>query len=260
MAVSERGLKETFASFFEDPSRDSFRELLKGHVGETKNLDFKAEWPKAGVLAKHVLAIANSGGGCIIIGVTEASDKSLEATGLTALQDKADISNSLKTRLPAELATDVSVLDFAYETSDYAALAGKRFQVVFIASDPDHAPFVSDRDGEGLRAGAIYVRREGLSEEASHAEVQRIINARLSSGTSTSAKMELKQHLDHLETLFARVPRKIPSGVTATLLNLSHMWTGASKANPAYPAEDFQQFVLRMISSKKARIERELDL
>lgn len=242
MTVPERGLKETFASFFEDPSRDSFRDLLKSHLGETKNLDFKAEWPKTGALAKHVLAIANSGGGCIIIGVTEAEDKSVEASGLAALHDKADISNGLKTRIPEELAADVSVLDFAYETSDYAALAGKRFQVVFIAPDPDHSPFVSDRDGEGLRAGAIYIRREGLSEEASHSEVQRLINARLATGASTAAEMELKQHLDHLETLFARVPKQIgvPGGLSHILINFSEMWINShSKPNPAFPDEDF---------------------
>ncbi|WLR51216.1 hypothetical protein LC040_18965 [Bacillus tianshenii] len=37
-------------------------------LGETDFLDFKMKWIDLTKLAKHTLAIANSGGGCILMG------------------------------------------------------------------------------------------------------------------------------------------------------------------------------------------------
>lgn len=43
MAVAGRGkgLKEAFARFFEDPSREGLRDLLRDNLGETNEFDFK---------------------------------------------------------------------------------------------------------------------------------------------------------------------------------------------------------------------------
>lgn len=258
----EGGLKDTFATFFEDPSRDNFRELLKGHLGETKNLDFKAEWPKPGSLAKHILAMGNSGGGCIIIGITEREDKTAEATGVQAFMDKADVTSALKTRLPESLAKDVSVWDFAYERSDYEALAGKRFQVVFIKPNVDHVPFIADRSGEGLRSGAIYIRHEGMSEEASYSEVQRLINARVLAGVSTAAEMELKHHLDQLEALYERLLCVGIEGGLGAAMAGSALGEEVQNLRSLMPCmnEDLRAFIVRMIDAKKRRIEKDLKL
>ena len=75
-----RGPKELFASFFEDPTRENLRDLLKGNTGETKNLDFKEQWPATNGLVKHILAIANSGGGCVVVGVAESDDNNNVST------------------------------------------------------------------------------------------------------------------------------------------------------------------------------------
>ena len=37
-------LKEEFAKFYETPTRDNLRELLKNNFGEFPNLDFKEQW------------------------------------------------------------------------------------------------------------------------------------------------------------------------------------------------------------------------
>jgi hypothetical protein len=50
---------EAFTKFFEEPTRDKLRELLKNNVGELDNLDFKESFPAKDKLAKHLLAMAN---------------------------------------------------------------------------------------------------------------------------------------------------------------------------------------------------------
>jgi hypothetical protein len=61
---------------------------LRDHTGEAANLYYKAEWPADEKLARHVLALGNSGGAYIVIGVAERGDKSLDPTGLTEFKDK----------------------------------------------------------------------------------------------------------------------------------------------------------------------------
>ncbi|HTT76243.1 MAG TPA: ATP-binding protein [Candidatus Binataceae bacterium] len=99
----QSGLQEPFAQFFEDPSRETLRNLLKEYFGETGSLDFKEQWPTRARLAKHVLGMANTSNGCLVIGVGEKTDKTLEPIGLKDFKDKADIQNGLKRFLPSDL-------------------------------------------------------------------------------------------------------------------------------------------------------------
>jgi hypothetical protein len=39
---STKGLKEAFARFFEDPSREGLRDLFRDHLGEANEFDFKS--------------------------------------------------------------------------------------------------------------------------------------------------------------------------------------------------------------------------
>ena len=59
--------KEEFSKFFENPSREALRELLKFQVGEFDPYDFKASWPILSKVARHFLALANSGGGFLSV-------------------------------------------------------------------------------------------------------------------------------------------------------------------------------------------------
>ncbi len=54
MPGSRRGYNEAFARFFESPTREGLRDLLRDNRGEANELDFKRTWPRASKLAKHV--------------------------------------------------------------------------------------------------------------------------------------------------------------------------------------------------------------
>lgn len=255
-------IHEAFSRFFENPTRESFRALLKEHVGELRNCDFKEEWLESAALAKHILGIGNAGGGCLVLGVKENQDKSMSPQGLKQIKDKADISNGLKGYLPEPLLAALETADFKYEASEYPALVDKLFQVIFVHARPDGLPFVAQRGSTGLRAGAIYVRREGQTEEAIYEEVQKLIAERLLAAPQTVEARNLKEHLEELKVLYAEIPRSLnaPGSVFAPLLSktalqFASILVGESKPNPTYPQEDYQSFVRRLLDEKKRLIE-----
>ena len=252
-----KGYNESFARFFEEPTREGFREIMKVNHGELRSCDFKGEWPEKSGLSKHILGIANTGGGCIIIGVTEAEDGTFVPGGLDKIKDKADVTNAIKSYLPNQLLNLIDIVDFSYDASEYPKIVGKRFQVLFVPDDPTHLPFIAMKDGDGIRQNAIYIRLEGLTKEASNDELQSVINRRLDTGYSTQKEMDLKTHLEQLKTLYSFLAEKhLGIGSLMTMMAI----TGISYPNPKYPQEDFESFIHRMIEKKKQLIEKELDL
>jgi predicted HTH transcriptional regulator len=118
---------------------------LRDNVGEANELDFKREWPETSKLARHVLGLANFGGGCMVIGVEQVKESALNPVGLSARTDKTEVLSGLNKYLPDTLGQQVAILDFPYEESEYPKLKGKSFQVLFVEDDPVHLPFVAIR-------------------------------------------------------------------------------------------------------------------
>lgn len=174
-----KSYKEDFANFYENPTREKLKELIKNDLGEFPYLDFKRELPSYPKLSRHLLGIANYGGGCIISGVIEKEDKSLEAKGIDKIIDKKVIVDGVKKFVPHSVHQGIEILDFAYSALEYPILKGKKFQVVLIESDAKHLPFISTEGGDGIRKNAIYTRQGTSSEEANYGQLQDIINRRI---------------------------------------------------------------------------------
>ena len=247
MNKKNKAHQEVYANFFEAPSRESFRNLIKNNIGEVANLDFKSEWPEGSALARHILAFANSGGGCVITGVSENPDKSLNSTGVINHIDKSKIMSSIRAYIPESLESIIDILDFTFEASEYPKLIGKKFQVMIIEDDPSHLPFISKKDGNGIRASAIYKRRLASSDEANSEELEKIINRRLDTGNSSSSEIDLRDHLNQLKTLYEFIPKRL------TLMDIA-MGLGGTP-NKDYPKEDFEKFISKLIELKKRKIE-----
>ncbi len=260
MKNTPKSYHEHFARFFEQPTRESLRELLKNNVGEFRQCDFKAQLPEWSSLAKHILAMANSGGGAIIVGVSEQDDGSLEPKGVDKIEDKAVITNGIKGFLPESLLGKIDLVDFRYDSSDFAKLAGKKFQTIFIGYEDTDLPYVTAKAGVSIRANAIYIRRDGSSDEASNDELQKLINKRLETGQSTTQQLDLKEEIGQLKTLFEFIPASYSSPTFA--VNIAKFLQGAitTSPNPNYPSEGFEKFISRMIERKKLRIQKKLGL
>jgi hypothetical protein len=268
--AARRGLYDEFARFLTNPTMETLRAWLSRNGGEHAHADFKEGWPPGPKLARHLLGLANMGDGCLVVGVAEKEDKTFEVTGLAALTDKTDIYKSIRKYVPGALLDNVEVVDFPYESAEYQPIAGKKFQVAFVTSDPAHLPYVSMAQGEGIQTATVYVRRGASTEQASYDELQRIINRRLETGHSSQRELDLREHVEQLKVLYAQIERTHyfgePRGtaayarMTMEALNLAVAGYREKRPNPHYPQEDFDPFIARMIAGKKKRIAIELDV
>lgn len=241
---------EEFARFFSEPSRDNLRDLVKNAVGEADHLDFKEQWPDTPKLAKHVLSIANSGGGAIIIGVRQTQDGTLDACGAYSIVDKADIAFRLQKFVPKPL--KYFVIDFHYASSDYAELKGKSFQVLLVEDDAKQLPFLSLSDGVDLRRNAVYVRSGTSSREADHDELQQIINRRVETGHSSQGALTLTKHVEQLRALDELRPGNdswLTSFIEQTKSEIDDR-----------ESSDFKDFIQEAYEQKKMQIWRELGI
>ena len=243
----KKSLKEELAKFLEEPSREKLRDFIKNNLGEFENCDFKEAWVELTKLARHILALSNSQGGCIIFGVKQKEDNSLEPIGLQEIKDKSEIKKGIAKFIPEKLVYDI--LDFSYTESDYSKIEGMKFQVVIVQDTPKHIPFVCLGDGDNIQKGAIYVRNKTDSEEASYEKLQDIINRRIETSYSSKSENELEKNLAHLKTLYAMIPEYHfihPFLIPMIFSNVK---------NPKYPPESFEDFILKMIDLKKKIIE-----
>lgn len=264
--LKSKSVHEKFSQFFESPTRDTLRALLKEHVGELRNCDFKEDWPDHASVAKHLLGIANTGGGCLIMGVKEEPDKTLEPSGLTEKRDKADVTSGVKRYIHNSLLSGIEVADFYYEDSEYPKLVEKSFQVLFIQTDFEALPFVCQRSGEKIRQGAIYIRHEGSTEEASHDEVQSLLKQRIAVSPKTAEAQNLKEHFEELKVLYSQIPKSVDAGNSPVassefvqeIAKFANLFSGDKEPNPNYPEEDYQEFVARVLEAKKILIEGKL--
>ncbi len=250
MISLRKTLYEEFAQFFEKPTRESLRELLKNPVGELPNCDFKAQWPTLSKVARHLLGIGNSGGGCLIAGIAEKEDGTLVPEGLEKLTDKADIVRGVERYVPPALLDNLQILDFSYDASEYPAIQHKKFQVILVEDDKKHVPYVSAAASDSIRSGAIYVRRGTSTEEANYEEVQRIINKRVETRYSSQKELDLQSHLEQLKVLYSHAP------ITSDSPLVQFMRVMGGHAN----RKEFEAFILDVIEKKQRRIESELNV
>ncbi len=251
--------RENFACFLEEPTRDRLREVLKEQFGEFHNLDFKADWPEDAKLAKHILGMANSGGGCLVLGVSETPSKTHQPTGLAHARDKADFQNGLQGILPAALLDQMLVLDFQYAASEYPALVGKIFQTVIVPDDPQNLPFLAAGETTGIRRTEIYIRRMASTAPATYEEIQEILNRRIATGHSTQHALGLNQHLEDLRKLYLQLEifyRQNPmGGMSAGIFQKQGL---IMVGNKIMAKESFDDFLNRMIVFKKRQVEQAL--
>lgn len=194
----DKSIKEQIAKLFNEPDRVNFRKLLQNVTGEYDVLDFKGQYIEDSKLAKHILAMANSGSGLIIFGITEEDDK-IDITGLEELKDKTDIKNKLEHYLPNELKYEIH--DFDYDdSSEWKAICNKKFQFITVEETLDKIPFLSKKEGKNLKSNTVYCRKNSSSDEAGHDDLQEILNKRIN---NSSGSGDLQKDLEQLETIYS---------------------------------------------------------
>ncbi len=113
--IRERRGAERFARTLEAGDRRVIADLLGNIISEADQIEAKVQIPESSKLAKHVLAIANSGGGAILLGVDDGPP--LKPTGMAEAEFKAldntDIHRRVQAYIPDRLVFEYLPYDFS---------------------------------------------------------------------------------------------------------------------------------------------------
>ncbi len=254
--------KDKFYKVLTEPTMENFRFLLQNHTGEEDYLDFKADWESNEKIAKHLLALANSGGGCIVFGVKQELDGTFTIKGLSSLNDPSKLKEGIKGKIPNTLKYHIK--DFEYKSAEYAAMKNKKFQLLIVEDDPKNLPFVCCSNGKDIKDGAIYVRDHTESVLANSYQIDEIINRKLNAKKIPKDRnMDLDEHLKQLKILYNELTYVERNGglifnFGAIMKNI--IGNGMVVKKEMYPKEDYEDFIVRVLNSKKKRIEEELDI
>lgn len=258
-------LKDSVYKLLQEPTLDNFREFMYSQMGEHNSIDFKGQWIEGASLAKEILALANTKGGIIVFGVAEGDDKTTKIDGIPEIRDKAVISNDIKNYISSNLKYEV--YDFAYESSEYEALKGKKFQMLVVEDTPEHIPFLAKRESGSLKQNMIYVRRGTSCEIANQEELENLLKRRINYMHPLKGEpLNLEEHLKQLKVLYKNIEKEkvyYSSSSFVGMLKGIISYVGQEKKrepNPLYPEEEYEEFISRLITAKKNKIERVLDL
>lgn len=247
-------IKESFADLLNNTNRINFRDFLKSNFGELDYIEFKSQWIEIEKVAKHILAITNSGGGLIIFGVEENNGK-INSIGLNEIIDKANIQQKLNDLLPHKL--EYEILDLHYEETEYKKIKSKSFQVIIIPKQINYIPFLATAERSSLKKDTIYIRRGTQSIQANYEELQDIFNKRISSEYNSSSEIELEEHLNQLKLLYSQLKKyyyldpvfENISDEEKKYIQLENELY--RRINKYYPTEDYEEFIEKMIKFKK---------
>ena len=253
--TKSKSIKESFANFFDNPSRDMFRNLILDNTGEHDDLDFKTKPCSEPTISKDILAMANKAGGALIFGVTENKlDNSFEPVGLTEVTEKTKFKTKLGSYLPDQLIYEV--YDFQYQESEYPKLGNKFFRIILVEYTPQYIPFLAKKDGEGIRKIDVYIRNNSSTIPAEFSHIQDIINRRLATGYSSARELSLREHFDELKQIYSLISvgemrNQQYDNDAAYYEEVAYNNGDYFEINPKYPKEDFEDFVVKMIELKK---------
>lgn len=267
-------LKDIIYQLLQEPTLDNLREFLKNQTGEHNAIDFKRTWIEKGKLAKLILSLANYGGGIVIFGVEEKEDHTFDCTGLNEIKEKEHIAAGIKDYISSNLKYDI--YNFQYQSSEYEALTGKSFQMLVVEDTPEFLPFISRKEGDGIKASVIYIRRGVSDEQVTEEELTRLLDRRMKFlHPVTGRPLDLETHLQQLNVLYKNISPTIrvlqesksdsvlPDAPFEKIIYMFDQLMGRNykeERNPLYPDESYEEFISKLIGIKKDKIRRVLDL
>ncbi|HOZ54468.1 MAG TPA: ATP-binding protein [Clostridia bacterium] len=259
MLVS-KNQKDIIYKILSEPTIEKFKSLVENHLGEADYIDFKAEWPEKDKLAKIILALANYGGGAIIIGVNQLNDNGFDTKGILEFKDKVNIKNEISKYLPNNL--EYEVFDFNFDDIAYEKLKNKKYQLLIVENIPENLPYVSLKQGKDIEEFVIYTRNGTESTKVNNEELQKILDRRIKT-YHISEKLTFNEHLKQLKILYDELKfektTNVFSGLMASIGLALSSKTVVEKSEH-YPKEDYEEFISKCIDSKKRRIKVNLDI
>lgn len=253
--MKKNSFNNYFSSFLLEPSKDGLVELLNHHEGETDHFDFKEKWPEKVDLAKDILAFANSGGGCIVIGVAENKNTKkfiFEGLSIEDRIDKSTLTSRYESYIPKNLLPYVEIKDFDYENSTHSDFSSKFFSVLIIKNNIIGVPFMTLKDSDNkLVQGRIYIRRGTKTVEAHTEEINQLLEKKFENLYSNKKELDIDAHIKQLKVLYSFLP-------STNKMFAPEVYDLINKFSNTHP--DYIKFLEDIINKKKQRIKIELDI
>ena len=191
--------KEQVAELFNSPDRVTFREFLKTNTGEYNDIDFKGDYIENSKLAKHIIAMANTGGGIITLGIEEDENNFLTPVGIE-FKDKTKIEQDLSNYIPSSLEYELHIFQYEDEV-EWKKLKNKNFLMITVQYTPKKIPFLPKNDGREIKKQEIYCRKNSSSKKVTYEDIQEILEKRFESSEKIIYGNDLEENLNQLQIL-----------------------------------------------------------
>lgn len=194
-----KSIKENFAKLFDDPNRVTLKDSLMNLTTEYDDFEFKEIEIKDYILAKHIIGMANTNGGIIILGV-EDTENGLKPCGLEKTTDITDMKKQLAKYLPHELTYDIHQIDYD-ERDEWGDLKNKSFKIIKIEFTPEYIPFLPIKGSENYERTDIFCRKNSSTTRCEYNDLQDIFNKRKSINHDRITSLTLRNELEELKIL-----------------------------------------------------------
>lgn len=194
-----KSIKENFAKLFDDPNRVTLKDSLMNLTTEYDDFEFKEIEIKDYILAKHIIGMANTNGGIIILGV-EDTENGLKPCGLEKTTDITDMKKQLAKYLPHELTYDIHQIDYD-ERGEWGDLKNKSFKIIKIEFTPEYIPFLPIKGSENYERTDIFCRKNSSTTRCEYNDLQDIFNKRKSINHDRITSLTLRNELEELKIL-----------------------------------------------------------
>jgi hypothetical protein len=251
--------KDSLLTFLKEPTRENFSTFLEENIGETNNVDFKAEWIEIEKIVQLLLGMANSGGGCIIIGVAE-NEGTMEIKGITGnIYDSAEFIKKVAKYFPNSLVGNIQLINFFYDHDVYGDLKNKKFQMVYIQLEDEMLPVICEHESRCFKKGDIFIRRGTSTEKINYEELNILISQKVEAINSKVTNEGLQEELQQLKILYDSIPSTISnSSFSALKQSQAFLQIFGKRENKIYPEESYEQYLVNIIQKKKKKIEKYL--
>lgn len=194
-----KAIKETFAKLFDDPNRVTLKDSLKNLTTEYDDFEFKEIEIETHILAKHIIGMANTNGGIIILGVTE-TERGLEPCGLKTTTDTTDMKKQLSKYLPHELTYEIHQIDYN-ERDEWDDLKNKSFKIIKVEFTPEYIPFLPIKASKNYEKTDIFCRKNSSTTRCEYGDLQDILNKRKCIKSHGITALTLRNELEELRIL-----------------------------------------------------------
>lgn len=194
-----KDIKENFAKLFDDPNRVTLKDSLKNLTTEYDDFEFKEIEIETPILAKHIIGMANTNGGIILLGV-ENTENGFKPCGLENNTDTTDMKKQLAKYLPHELKYEIYQIDYD-KRDEWGDLKNKSFKIIKIKFTPEYIPFLPIKGSKYYEKTDIFCRKNSSTTRCEYDDLQDIFNKRKSINHYRISALTLTNELEELKIL-----------------------------------------------------------